>query len=335
MSDTPRERTPRIDKEEGRLAGMTHREADRLARRIPWERLLHARQEYIELNAFNIWASGIIVAESNIPLSLAKALEERCPGLLGGEFGPEAGPQKSSLHKRMSESIEGHALAPPKDEGWLGAVAFHAVRDPVHLRDCAYGEYCEAQWKRQRPSAYPSFEEWRKCSEQCADEVLDSFEMKDETRQIIKALEALGPGRVAVAVDQYMEWEAFTYWLRSLLEADAKIPDAVRKQLECRCPGFLETDDELRRTLSPEAYTKRWKALLEWGEDRFFAEIRQQGWFDSIVQLARAHPRSARTVDYWVLYWDESWSKLPRDAYPSFESWRRAADDFVVESATK
>src|SRR5439155_1324236 len=259
---------------------------------------------------------------------LAKILEERCPGLLGVESGRhQADPEADGplLRCRLLEWIEDNVLRAAKGEGWLRAVTFYAVRDPVYARDCAYWQHCERDWKRQRPSSYASFEEWRRASEQCGDEVLDAFEMREDKRQIIKASRALGPERLAETVGQYMEWEAYTYWLRSLLEADIDLPETVSRELERRCPGFLECDQELRGTLSPQDYTRRWKALLEWGENRFFAKAKREGWFDALVFHARAHPRSARTVDYWVFYWDEHWSTLPARTYPSFQEWRRAA----------
>jgi hypothetical protein len=96
-----------------------------------------------------------------------------------------------------------------------------------------------------------------------------------------------------------------------------------------------ESDKELRSTLSSEDYTRRWKALLEWGEERFFVEARGEASFDTLVYHARAHPRSVRTVDYWVFYWDEHWSTQSLRTYPSFESWRQAADNYVVRSGDK
>ena len=312
------------------MSEMARRKADRQTRRIPWQRLLEARQQYVEWNAFSLWAHAIAEAEGCAPAWLVKVLEERCPGLLESERTSEITHQDPPLYRRILEWFESNALAQAKDEGWLRAVTFYAVRDPVYVRDCAYWQHCEAQWKRQRPSAYPSFEEWRRSSEQCAHEVLDAFEMADDKRRIIKASRAAGPERLAAAVAQYMEWEAFTYWLRSLLESDTKLPGAVVKELRRRCPGFLECDEVLRNTLSPEDFAKRWKALLEWGENRFFSSIRKEGWFEAIVCEARAHPRSVRTVDYWVFYWDEHWSSRPLDVYPSFQEWRCAADDFVV-----
>jgi hypothetical protein len=155
--------------------------------------------------------------------------------------------------------------------------------------------------------------------------------MDEDKRQIIKASRAIGTERLTAAVAQYMEWEAFTYWLRSLLEADTQFPETVTWEVQHRCPGFLESDKELRSTLSLEDYTRRWKALLEWGEERFFAEARREDWFNIVVYHARAHPRSARTVDYWVFHWDMYWPTQPLGSYPSFESWRLAADNYVVE----
>ena len=333
MVNSPKERPPRTSKAEARVSEMARREADRQARRIPWQRLLEARQQYVEWNAFGLWARGIAEAEGQVPVWLVRLLKGRCPGLLGSDRTCEIAYRDAPLNMRILEWFESNVLAQAKQEGWLRAVTFYAVRDPDFVRDCAYSRHCEVQWKRQRPPAYPSFEEWRKASERCADEALDAFEMKEDKRQIIKVSRMVGPERFAAAVAQYMEWEAFTYWLRSLLESDAKFPDAVVKELQRRCPGFRECDEELRNTLSPEDYTKRWKALLEWGENRSFSKMQQEGWFDAVVYKARAHPRSVRTVDYWVFYWDEHWSSRPLDVYPSFQEWRCAADDFVIGAA--
>jgi len=330
MADSPKQRTVRTSTAEACLSEMARREAGRQARRIPWQRLLEARQQYVEWNAFSLWARAIAEAEGCTPAWLVKVLEERCPGLLGSDRTSKITHQDPLLYRRILEWFETNVLAQAKEKGWLQAVTFYTVRDPEYVRDCAYWQHCEAQWKRQRPSAYPSFEEWRRSSEQCADEVLDVFEMTEDKRQIIKASRVAGPERLAAAVAQYMEWEAFTYWLRSLLESDTKLPGTVVKELQRRCPGFLESDEELRNTLVPEDYTGRWKALLEWGENRFFGNIQKEGWLDAVVYEARAHPRSVRIVDYWVFYWDEHWSSNPHEAYPSFEEWRRTADDFVV-----
>ena len=330
MVNNPKERIRRPSKAEARFSEIARREADRQARRIQWQRLLEARQQYIEGNAFGLWARAIAEAEGQVPVWLGKVIEERCPGIFGPDRISETAHQHPPLNRQILNWVESSLLAQAKREGWLRAVTYYAVRDPAFARDCVYSQHCRVQWKRRRPSAYPSFDEWRRASEQCPDEIFDAVEIPEHKRQIIKVPRNVGPGRFATAVAEYMEWEAFTYWLRSLLESDGKFPDAITKELQRRCPGFLECDEVMRSALSPENYTRRWKALLEWGENRFFNNIEKEGWFGAVVSEARAHPRSARTVDYWVFYWDEHWAGHTLDVYPSFQEWRRVADEYVA-----
>jgi hypothetical protein len=334
MAITAKKRAWRPGKIEVQASEMARREADRQARRIPWQQLLRARHQYVEWNAFSLWVRGIVEAEGELPGWLAEIIVQRCPGLRGSrwlrsEAGSELGAQ---LDREIRRWVEENVLADSKYGSWMRAVTFYAVRDPVYARDRAYGQWCEMLWKQQHPSSYLSFEEWRRASECCADEVLDAFEMREDKRRILKDSRRIDSARLTAAVAEYMEWEAFTYWLRSLLEADTKFPETVRQELERRCPGFLESDQELRSELAPENYTRRWKALLEWDDNHFFPHARQEGWFDTLRFYARAHPRSVRTIDYWVFYWDEHWSTRPLDTYPSFQEWRQAADNYVVPS---
>jgi len=336
MVATRNDRTRPTSTAEARVAEIARREADRQARRIRWSRLLEARRCCIEWHAFSLWVRVITEAEGQLPAWLVPILERRCPGLLGslaGNDNPER-PRAPLLTQQISEWSEGNVLGEAEQGGWLRAVTYYAVRDPDFARDCAYAEHCAKQWRRRRPSAYPSFEDWKRASEECSDEILDRFEMNRETRRVLRMFRLIGAQRLAEAVESYMEWEAFTYWLRSILEADIVIPETAKHELQSRCPGFLDRDRELRTTLSPHDYTRRWKALLEWGEGRFFLEAAKGGWLDALALSARAHPRSARTVDYWVFYWDEHWSDQPLAAYPSFPEWRRAADEFTMQSGS-
>jgi hypothetical protein len=159
MVNSPKERRRRTSKAEACVSEMARREADRHARRIPWQRLLEARQQYVEWNAFSLWARAIAEAEGCTPAWLVKVLDERCPGLLGSHRTSEITHQDPPLYRRVLEWFETNVLAQAKEEGWLRAVTFHAVRDPVYVRDCAYSLHCEVQWKRHGPSALTSHPE--------------------------------------------------------------------------------------------------------------------------------------------------------------------------------
>ena len=56
--------------------------ADDQARRIPWQRLYDARNQYIDWQEFNLWARSILEVEGRIPDWLAEILNDRCPGFL-------------------------------------------------------------------------------------------------------------------------------------------------------------------------------------------------------------------------------------------------------------
>lgn len=169
------------------MSVMARREAERQARRVPWELLQEARKQYIEWNAFSLWVRAIKEAEGEIPDWLAKVVEDCRPGLLEDENAQSKAYPDENLDvlPQHLKRVEGKILDHARQEGWLRAVTFYAVREPVFLRDLAYSEYCVHEWKRKRPSPYPSFEEWRRASEQCSDDVLDAFEMREDKRRIV------------------------------------------------------------------------------------------------------------------------------------------------------
>jgi hypothetical protein len=45
---------------------------------------------------------------------------------------------------------------------------------------------------------------------------------------------------LAVTVTKFIEWRAFSYWLRLIVDNVGFVPDEVADMLQERCPGFLE-----------------------------------------------------------------------------------------------
>jgi hypothetical protein len=56
--------------------------ADDQARRVPWQRLLEARSQYVKMQQFHFWARSVIETEDGIPDWLARMLDRRCPGFI-------------------------------------------------------------------------------------------------------------------------------------------------------------------------------------------------------------------------------------------------------------
>src|SRR5664279_2093762 len=78
--------------------------------------------------------------------------------------------------------------------------------------------------------------------------------------------------------NQYIDWQEFNLWARSILEVEQRIIDWLAEILQNRCPGFLETEN----ALTPKAVKTRplVMRLEDWIEDHVFGFAKQEGWFD-------------------------------------------------------
>ena len=63
-----------------RLQRLARERAEAQARRVPWQRLLQTRNEYIDWQEFYLWGS-VLESEKRIPNWLIDILDERCRGI--------------------------------------------------------------------------------------------------------------------------------------------------------------------------------------------------------------------------------------------------------------
>ena len=195
ITQTKTKRTWRPGRLEREVAEIGRCDAEKEAARIPWRRLYAAREKYVEWDAFALWVRAIEHTEGGLPDWVAKAIANRCPGFFRFAAEKKVDHPKGApffwyhLRRWSHERI----FAAPWREGWMNAVGYYAVRDLAYRRNEAYWEYCEREWERSKPAVYPSFREWLKASEQCSDEVLDDYEMREEKGRLIKLMRRVNP----------------------------------------------------------------------------------------------------------------------------------------------
>lgn len=209
----------------------------------------------------------------------------------------------------------------------MDAVGYYAVRDLSALRNEAYWYYCDRQWTRAKPATYPSFQDWRKASERCSEEVLEPFETTDELRELVKLSRRVSPRTLSKNVDKYVEWQVFAYWARAALDRHGRLPDSVKRELRRRSTGFLDTCASSAGSKG-SGRGDRFDRLVRWIEEHEFARARKEGWLLVLIYQARLHPRYARVIDYWR-HWQRLRSTHPQSSYPSFEQWRAAAEAYT------
>jgi hypothetical protein len=220
------------------LQRLARERADEQALRIPWQRLYDVRTQYIDWQEFYLWVRSILEVEERIPDWLGGILDERCPGFLEREkaLTPTSAKEKPfALH--LEDWIDEHIFGFAKNEGWFNAITYYAVRDPRYQRAEVCWSGCVARWKKKKPFRYPTLEEWKSMASQC-DETARLVATEQRARATSKLV---APDRLAEAISQYMDWEAFAYWARPALECSSRLPAEVRNGLRVidgLAPGF-------------------------------------------------------------------------------------------------
>ena len=307
-----------------RLQRAARQRADEEARRIPWQRLLEVRNQYIDWQEFNLWARSILEVEQGVPDWLAEILQDRCPGFLEAQKALTPKTLKTRpLALRREDWIEDHVFGFAKQDGSFFAVTYYAMREPRYQRVEVCWSECVEKWKKAKPIRYPSFEEWKSMAAQC-DETARRTARERKARSSARLVH---PDRLTEAATRYMDCEALAYWARQALEQGSEPPAEVVCELERRCPGYLEAGLTAPAQGSSDA-TREWQRLMLWIADRFFQDAKTEGWFDAILIQVRSHPRAIRTMEF-ADHCDEIWSSQMPDPYPSFEDWRRDADLYV------
>jgi hypothetical protein len=302
--------------------------ADDQARRVPWQLLLETRSRYIEMQEFCFWARSVIETEDGIPGWLAKMLDRRCPGFIEDQQRCESDRSRAypPLSVRLLFWSQEHMFGRARNEGWFDAVQFYAIRDPRSKRAEVYWSECVKTWRKAKPRKYPSLKQWLSDAAGC-----DPFtHLTPGARKARASYRLVEPKHLSGTVARYLDWEALAYWARPALEASTPLVHSVARELARRCRGFLEVNAKARKADHLEL-PQDWHRLMLWITDHFFQDAKTGGWMDAILSSARSHPRAIRTMEYWEQC-DEIWASNLPDPYPSFRSWRKQADSYVVST---
>jgi hypothetical protein len=135
--------------------------------------------------------------------------------------------------------------------------------------------------------------------------------------------ELVPPDRLAQAITEFIEWRAFSYWVRLTVETQGFVSDSTSEILQKRCPGFLEC---------AAIYTKEhptepeflWLRLLEWTDEKLLHVPTAEGWRHALGYYATRDPRMDQVRSHWK-HCRRTWKLQPPEPFPDFESWREAA----------
>ena len=139
---------------------------------------------------------------------------------------------------------------------------------------------------------------------------------EDESRLVARP-------RLDETITEFLEWRAFSYWLRLCVEADGSVSDSLAALLRERCPGFLEYAAEYARQ-HPGEQEFLWLRFLEWTDEKLFHVSIAEGWRHALGYYATRDPRMDQLCSHWKQC-RRKWQRQPPASFPDFESWREAA----------
>lgn len=120
--------------------------------------------------------------------------------------------------------------------------------------------------------------------------------------------------------NQYLEWQEFYYWARSIIESEGAIPEWLAGKLNEMCPGFLAAEKAKPARVAKDAESSAIR-LGEWIDGQIFAFAERGGWLPAVTFYAVREPRYQRAS----VCWSESvrkWRTSKPHQYPSLDEWR-------------
>jgi len=129
--------------------------------------------------------------------------------------------------------------------------------------------------------------------------------------------------RLGATIDDYIQWRAFAFWVRLIVETEGVVSPDMKRLLDDCCPGFLD-DAEAYRRWHPREREFLWLRLISWLDRKTFGFAQAEGWLHALGYYATRDPRMDQVTEYW-LQCDERWKQDRPSVLPTFEQWRQAA----------
>lgn len=300
-----RRKTTRFCGAEIRVRSIASRNASKQLLRLPWSKFRNAYETYPQRQALALWSEAVIRIAGCAPRSVLTTVNEQCPGFIEAKREWQDSP---AFH--LLEWVHSTRLGDAKQEGWLDALIFYGARHPASRAAWAYFEKCNEQWCRRRSGSLPSFDRWWRSAQ--------------------RASLRNGPtcGVVSEAVENFIDWKAFTFWLRPLFFGSIGLPPDALAELESRCPELAEFSKEANMMCRGTTRSGLWRQIIGICENRALARAKREGWAKILVEQARSYPLYVRT-DAYAEHWKQDWSCRPVSPYPSLTEWRLAAAEYV------
>jgi hypothetical protein len=134
----------------------------------------------------------------------------------------------------------------------------------------------------------------------------------------------VGSDRFKKAQQEYLDWEAFSLWVRAIFDTEGTLPAWLLHAVHKRCPGFLSPEKQSHGARIRKSHFLPLH-LLEWIHNHIFSDAKREGWLDALMFYAVRDLRSQQTWARWE-HCEREWKRKRPRSYPTFKEWSRAAE---------
>jgi hypothetical protein len=122
--------------------------------------------------------------------------------------------------------------------------------------------------------------------------------------------------------DIHLFWQLST----STVPVSGPPPQAL-SELKRRLPRISNLND-LTTIRDPRTRASMWRRVMKVGNNRFFAQAREEGFLGNLLEQVRSNPWHVRMRAYAAV-WEKEWPQSSALPYPSFRRWQQAAASYI------
>ncbi len=204
--------------------------------------------------------------------------------------------------------------------GWFAAVTYHAQKNRRAELAWILWDRTIAEWRRHRPTRWPTFEEWTIAITSTS----ALSQTGAEEARAVEGVTRVEPSRLRDAVSDLLESRACAIWVACVSGPGKGLSESVMSELGRRYPDLLTTSCP-----APTWGLAFFFHLVRLGDANWRATARAEDWISALRHHVRHHPRYKRLIHYRERCRD-LWSQSRPISFPPFAEWVAAADAYCV-----
>jgi hypothetical protein len=295
------------------------------AKRVTWQRLAAAADEYTEWQVFGLWLRAVVEVSGGVPAAVTQEMDSRTPQLLGrirgdieaaaqNGFGPGA-----RIWQHVSQWVEINVFGSAARDGWLDAVQYFSAMSLCSMKAWSYWEHIDHQWRTAKPKQLPNYSQWKGA----VDSVIRLSNPNSEAQQVLDAIRGVSEEEWNGLLRGFSDLIVFCLWMELVLDVEGPTSALLSKELVARYRGFT-----LPR--ANENSKECVRALNEWALKNALGTAGQTELLGALSFQVRHHPQYPAMRTYSI-HCHDVWSDKDRGSLPSFDEWRDAGNEYCEE----